>query len=154
MNKTFKASKKEKIKNFDPSGMGDLSQGIYGLPFSMDEARVAIVPYPWEVTVSSGGGTSKGPEAVLHASYQVDLFDPAVKDAWKIGIAMEDISPLIAKKSRYISTLFYLFSFRYTIQITFSPMIKKSIHSMHACSRRNSSPKTSFYKTWKEKLRQ
>lgn len=100
MKKEFEISKKNKINSFDPSGMGDLSQGIYGLPFSMDEARVAIVPYPWEVTVSSGGGTSKGPEAVLNASYQVDLFDPVVKDAWKIGIAMEEISPEIAKKSK------------------------------------------------------
>jgi agmatinase len=46
---------------------------------------------PWEVTVSYAAGTANGPEAILEASAQVDLFDPFVKDAWKIGISMAEI---------------------------------------------------------------
>ena len=37
------------------------------------------------------GGAALGPEAILAASVQVDLFDPAVPDAWKIGVALDDM---------------------------------------------------------------
>ncbi len=85
-------SKAEKVKNFDPNNLGDPNGNIYGLPFSCDEAEVIIIPVPWDVTVSYSDGTAKGPEAVFNASFQVDLFEPTIKDAWKLGIAMEDIS--------------------------------------------------------------
>jgi agmatinase len=92
-------SKAEKIKNFDPNNLGDKNANIYGLPFTTDESEVVIVPVPWEVTVSYAAGTAKGPEAVFDASFQVDLFDPYIKDAWKIGIAMDKIPANIQKKS-------------------------------------------------------
>jgi agmatinase len=93
-------SKSEKIKNFDANGIGDANNNLYGLPFTCDEAEVVIIPVPWEVTVSYSSGTAKGPEAIFNASFQVDLYDPAVKDAWKIGVAMEDISSDIKKQSK------------------------------------------------------
>lgn len=106
-------SKQDKINNFDPNALGDANNNIYGLPFTTDEAEVVIVPVPWEVTVSYSAGTANGPQAVFDASYQVDLFDPKIEDAWKIGIAMEDVSENLAQKSselrerseKYISML-------------------------------------------------
>lgn len=92
-------SKAEKIKNFNPNDLGDKNANIYGLPFTTDEAEVVIVPVPWEVTVSYAAGTAKGPQAVFDASFQVDLYDPNIKDAWKIGIAMDKIPSNIQKKS-------------------------------------------------------
>lgn len=80
-----------KLIDFDPNGLAT-GDNIYGLPYSVEEAKVVIFPVPWEVTVSYSSGTAKGPEAILEASAQVDLFDPAVKDAWKIGLAMDEIS--------------------------------------------------------------
>ncbi len=47
---------------------------------------------PWEVTVSYSGGTANGPEAIYDASFQVDLYDPNKKDAWKLGIGMDEIN--------------------------------------------------------------
>lgn len=85
-------SKEDKIANFNPNDLGDPNANIYGLPFTCDEAEVVIVPVPWDVTVSYSDGTASGPEAVFNASFQVDLFEPSVKDAWKIGIAMEEVS--------------------------------------------------------------
>ncbi|WP_114779547.1 agmatinase family protein [Botryobacter ruber] len=85
------ASKAEKIASFDPNGVGDVNGGLFGLPFTVDEAEVVIIPVPWEVTVSYSAGTAQGPKAVMDASPQLDLFEPAIKDAWKLGIAMEDI---------------------------------------------------------------
>jgi len=89
-------SKAEKIAAFDPNSLGDRSNNIYGLPFTCEEAEVVIVPVPWDVTVSYSDGTSKGPQAVFDASMQVDLYDPLVKDAWKLGLAMDEISEEIS----------------------------------------------------------
>jgi agmatinase len=92
-------NKEEKIRNFDPNSVGQRSAGMYGLPFSTGECATVLIPVPWEVTVSYGGGTASGPEAILNASYQVDLYDPVVKDAWKKGIAMEEADEAIRKTS-------------------------------------------------------
>ena len=40
-----------------------------------EKARVVVVPYGYEGTVSYGGGTRKGPRAILAASQQLELFD-------------------------------------------------------------------------------
>ena len=106
-------TKEEKILSFDANGIGQLNDGLFGLPFTIDECETVLIPVPWEVTVSYGGGTANGPEAIRMASYQVDLYDPLVKDAWKKGIAMEEINPEIQNKSntlrqsaeRYIDAL-------------------------------------------------
>ena len=92
-------SKQDKISGFDPNGLGDANNNIYGLPFTTDEAEVVILPVPWEVTVSYSAGTAMGPQAIFNASFQVDLFDPKINDAWKIGIAMEPVSEDVASKS-------------------------------------------------------
>lgn len=51
-------------------------------------ARVAVVPVPYERTVSYGGGTSRGPSALLQASSQLELFDEelALTIAEMVGI--------------------------------------------------------------------
>lgn len=85
-------SKEQKIENFDPNGVGDIGGGLFGLPFTIEESEVVIIPTPWEVTVSYSAGTAQGPQAVKEASPQLDLFEPNIKDAWKLGIAMEEIS--------------------------------------------------------------
>lgn len=93
-------SREEKIANFDPNSAADLDSGIYGLPFNLAEAQIVIVPVPWDVTVSYKDGASGGPAAILLASGQVDLYDPSVPDAWKIGIAMEDIPGDVVEQSK------------------------------------------------------
>ena len=42
---------------------------------AFDEAGVVVLPVPYEATVSYGGGTAQGPEAILRASTQVELYD-------------------------------------------------------------------------------
>jgi agmatinase len=92
-------TKAEKIAAFDANGAGDPNSNIYGLPFTCEEAEVVVIPIPWDVTVSYSDGTSQGPRAVYDASFQVDLFDPYLEDAWKAGIAMEEISENLLKQS-------------------------------------------------------
>lgn len=40
-----------------------------------EQARVAVFPVPYEATVSYGGGTSRGPAAILEASHQIESFN-------------------------------------------------------------------------------
>ena len=72
---------------FDPSGPA-LHAGVFGLPMRPDEARVVLVPVPWEATVSYGTGTADGPAAILRASRQVDLLDRETGRPYRDGIAM------------------------------------------------------------------
>ncbi|HVT43797.1 MAG TPA: agmatinase family protein [Thermoanaerobaculia bacterium] len=82
--------------DFDPDAAAPASSGIYGLPFQPENSRVVIIPVPFEATTSYGGGTSKGPEAILRASHQVDLFDAETGRPYSSGIAMLPIDEEIA----------------------------------------------------------
>ncbi|MBK7086621.1 MAG: arginase family protein [Flavobacteriales bacterium] len=93
-------SKASKIKSFDPSSPGDANAQMYGLPFTCEEADIVLVPVPWEVTTSYGGGTSRGPEAIFNASFQVDLFHPEFPALWKRGIAMDEIPKALLQQSK------------------------------------------------------
>ena len=88
-------------KDFDPGGVGLKNGNFIGLPFTPDNARVVFIPVPWDVTASSHAGTAGGPQAILDASVQLDLFDPDVKDAWKVGVFMEPSDELIKSKSKH-----------------------------------------------------
>ena len=94
-------TKEELIKNFDPNGVGS-GGSLFGLPFNEETADLIIIPVPWEVTVSYAEGTAKGPEAVLTASLQVDLYQRDIPDAWKMGIHMLPVpTDLQAKSDEY-----------------------------------------------------
>jgi len=90
------------LSNFDSNGPSNPKNNIFGLPFSEEDARLVILPVPWEVTVSYGAGTSRAPERVFHASMQVDLFDAETQDAWKKGIYMRQPDKKILMKSDYL----------------------------------------------------
>lgn len=80
------------MKNFDPNAASPADAGIFGLPFSVNDAKLILIPVPWEATTSYGGGTSKAPQSILRASKQIDLFDLALGNFFEAGIAMLDES--------------------------------------------------------------
>ena len=90
--------------HFDPDSAAT-GDGIYGLPFTPENARVIVVPVPFEATTSYGGGTSRGPAAVLDASRQVDLYDHETGRPYAAGIAMLDVPKNIARWNREGKTL-------------------------------------------------
>lgn len=55
------------------------AKGFLGLPkndaVTIDDAKAVIIPFGLEATVSYGGGTAKGPQAMLTASPKVEYFD-------------------------------------------------------------------------------
>ncbi|HEX9290888.1 MAG TPA: agmatinase family protein [Anaeromyxobacteraceae bacterium] len=81
---------------FDPSAAALPGSGVFGLPHSEREAGVVLVPVPFEATTSYGGGAARGPEAILAASRQVDLFDVETGRPYEAGIHMLPIPERIA----------------------------------------------------------
>ncbi|HEY9117718.1 MAG TPA: agmatinase family protein [Roseivirga sp.] len=77
-------------ENFNPNNVG-IKGTLFGLPYSTEEAKIIVIPVPWDVTVSYGAGTSDGPQAILDASSQLDYEQPDVTNAWQLGVAMADI---------------------------------------------------------------
>ena len=90
------------LSTFDPNSVGNPNNNIFGLPFTEEDAKLVILPIPWEVTVSYNGGTSRAPDHVFTASLQVDLFDPDYKDVWKQGFFMRTPDKKILMKSDYL----------------------------------------------------
>lgn len=90
------------LNQYDPNAVGNPNNNVFGLPTNEDDARLIIVPVPWEVTVSYGAGTARAAEAILKASLQVDLFDPEFPDAWKEGYYMRTSDRKILMKSDYL----------------------------------------------------
>ena len=60
--------------------------GIFGLPEDKEHSLVHYLAVPWDVTTSYGKGTAKGPESLLKASPQIDLFDLDFGQPWKKGL--------------------------------------------------------------------
>ena len=64
-------------------------------PVRFEEAGVAVLPVPYEASVSYGGGTAAGPEAILKASAQVELYDEWLGvEPWRAGVWTDRELPL------------------------------------------------------------
>jgi len=88
--------------NYDPNSVGNPNNNIFGLPTNELDARLVILPVPWEVTVSYGAGTARGADAILKASLQVDLFDTEFPETWKQGYFIRPVDKKILMKSDYL----------------------------------------------------
>jgi agmatinase len=83
-------TKEQIIANFDPSQPGLADATVFGLPFSAEQSEIIVIPVPWEVTVSYGAGASEGPNAILDASFQVDLNHQDFPELWKLGFYLDE----------------------------------------------------------------
>ncbi len=90
------------LSQFDPNSVGNPNNNIFSLPFEQEDAKLVILPVPWEVTVSYIAGTARAPEHMFNASLQVDLFDLDYKDAWKQGFYMMPCDKKVLMKSDYL----------------------------------------------------
>lgn len=72
----------------DPNGPA-VGGGLFGLPFSTQNARLVVIAAPFDATTSYRSGTSKGPDALLEVSQQVDLHLHGFSDFWREGLAMD-----------------------------------------------------------------
>ncbi len=90
------------LSNFDPNSVSNPNNNIFGLPFDEEDAKLVILPVPWEVTVSYNAGTARAPEHIFNSSLQVDLYDTDCKDVWKQGFYMQPCDKKVLMKSDYL----------------------------------------------------
>jgi len=105
MKKSKKKNHTQIIQSFDPNEAAFEGSNIFGLPFTIEEASIVLIPVPWEVTVSYASGTARGPACILEASKQVDLFHLFNENVWKQGIAMDEIPREIEEINDYQRSL-------------------------------------------------
>lgn len=86
---------------FDPNARAGAQSGLFGLTPTPADAGVHVLAVPYEATASYRLGTRNGPEAILRASHQVDLFDLMTGRPYREGIALlstgERVEPLNAE---------------------------------------------------------
>lgn len=87
---------------FDPNAASNPNFNIFGLPFPEEDARVVILPIPWEVTVSYNAGTARAADHIYKTSLQVDLYDADYPQAWRQGLFMRPTDRKILMKSDYL----------------------------------------------------
>ncbi len=78
--------------SFNPSDIGIPNGNIFAFPTTYEEAQITIIPVPWDVTTSYAAGTSKGPQAILDASPQLDFYHRHQAQLWETGVYMLPIS--------------------------------------------------------------
>ncbi len=89
----------DELSIFNPDSIGIANGNYFGLPCSLNDSEIVIIPVPWDVTTSYRAGTSKGPEAIAAASLQVDLFDCNIPEAWKVRIGTLPLDKSLIKKN-------------------------------------------------------
>ena len=84
MKKQLKSTIKLKNKYLQDFEFETIEDGFLGIPKDyidqgylkdFDDAKVIVVPFGLEKSVSYGGGTKNGPKAIINASPQIELFD-------------------------------------------------------------------------------
>lgn len=85
---------------FNPNDPGMANGNYFALPYSLEESEIALISVPWDVTTSYRAGTHKGPEAIIDASVQVDLYDLNIHDAWKTKIGTLPVDKAILKENK------------------------------------------------------
>lgn len=90
------------LSQHDANSLGNPNNNLFGLPTDEQNARLVIVPVPWEVTVSYSAGTARAADNILKASLQVDLYDADYHDCWRQGFFMREVDKKILLKSDYL----------------------------------------------------
>ena len=111
-------------------------EGFLGIPqqdaMRPEQAKAVIVPVGLELTTSYGPGTAKGPDAIIEASHQVELFDEEFwsepfRDYGVATLVRQDYSGNISEALNEVATLQELI-----LQRNQFPMILGGEHSVTA----------------------
>src|SRR2546421_5886035 len=75
---------------------------------SFDNSRIIVWPVSYEGTVSYGGGTGEGAEAIIDASRNLELYeDETNAEVYKLGIHTVGESPSIDPPERMMDSLYH-----------------------------------------------
>src|SRR5437870_9262869 len=74
---------------------------------SFDQSRILVWPIAYEGTVSYGGGTGQGAQAIIDASRNMELYDEETDaEVYKLGIHTLDESSSLEPPERMMNTLY------------------------------------------------
>ncbi len=90
------------LSRFNPNKVSNPNNNIFGLPFTEEDAKLVIIPVPWEVTVSHLAGTARAADHVYRSSLFVDIFDVDGDAGWKKGFYMQEIDKKLLFKNDYL----------------------------------------------------
>jgi agmatinase len=76
---------------------------------TFETSKIVILPVPYERTVSYGGGTKKGPDAILKASHYVEFFDEETKREIYKEHGIATLPPLNLDKKQDEAALQYIY---------------------------------------------
>ncbi len=89
--------KKNPRSNRNPGAFLDLPSGAS----AYETASVVVLPLPLEESVSYGGGTAAGPDAIIRASQQVELYDPVLDREPAMDLGVHTLpTPDVFRRSR------------------------------------------------------
>ncbi|MBX3017285.1 MAG: agmatinase [Bdellovibrionaceae bacterium] len=99
--------------SLDVSDVGLKNGNYLGLDIEAKDADIVVFPIPWDVTTSYRPGTVDGPDSVLNASTQLDLYSPYLDDVGSLKIGTipvpeqwrERSASLRKQTAQYISAL-------------------------------------------------
>jgi agmatinase len=61
---------------------------------TFENSKVVILPVPYERTVSYGGGTKNGPNAILNASHYVEFYDEETRREIHRELGIATLQPM------------------------------------------------------------
>ncbi len=82
--------RQESKVEFDVNNVGVPNGRYFGMPFDNKECPVVLISVPWDTTVSYSEGAAQGPDAIINASIQVDLYDEKIQDSDKLKIGTDE----------------------------------------------------------------
>lgn len=84
----------------NPNDISIPNGNYFSLPFTPEESALVLISVPWDVTTSYRPGAAKGPDAILEASPQLDLYDFHHPGGWRKGIGTLEFDGTILPTSR------------------------------------------------------
>jgi agmatinase len=75
----------------------DIRSNFLALPrenSKYEESKIAVLPVPYEHTVSYGGGTKDGPKAILNASHYIEFYDEELDRELCFDVGITTLRPL------------------------------------------------------------
>ena len=77
---------------------------------SFDRSQIVVLPAPYEHTVSYGGGTRRGPQAILNASHYVEFYDEELERELCSDVGIATLPPVRFGKAAHAKALDILYS--------------------------------------------
>ncbi len=89
-------------QNFNPNDLSQPNGSYFALPYSIEESKLVIISAPYDVTTSYRPGSCNGPDAIIDASAQVDLYDLEFGNCYEKGIATLPINEDLLSESKEV----------------------------------------------------